>query len=69
MPFALQRRCLNDSALVPLSQGLSNEMAASAGLMGRPNQIEAVMSKLEKRAGISEDAVDDDPSNTKGENL
>jgi hypothetical protein len=60
---------LNESALVPLSQGLSNEMAASAGLMGRPNQIEAVMSKLEKRAGIFEDAVDDDPSNTKGENL
>lgn len=63
------KKVLNESALVPLSQGLSNEMAASAGLMGRPNQIEAVMSKLEKRAGLFEDAVDDDPSNTKGANL
>jgi len=36
--------------------------------MGR-HKIEAVMSKLEKRAGIFEDAVDDDPSNRKGENL
>lgn len=60
---------MNDSALVLLSQWLSNKMAASAGLMGRPNQIEAVISKLEKRAGIFEDAVDGDPSNTKGENL
>jgi enoyl-CoA hydratase/carnithine racemase len=40
---------LNSSALVPLAEGLANEMSASAKLMGKKNQIEAVMSKLEKR--------------------
>ncbi len=44
------KRVLNASGLVPLAEGLANEMAASASLMGRPNQIEAVMAKLEKRA-------------------
>ncbi len=42
---------LNESGLVPLAQGLANEMAASAGLMGKPNQIEAVISSLQKRPG------------------
>lgn len=40
---------LNDSVLVPLAEGLAAEMSASAGLMGKPNQIESVMSKLQKR--------------------
>ncbi len=31
-------------------------MAASSKLMGRPNQIEAVMAKLQKRPGTFEDA-------------
>jgi enoyl-CoA hydratase/carnithine racemase len=44
------KKLLNESALVPLAEGLANEMSASAGLMGRPNQIEAVMAKLQKRA-------------------
>jgi hypothetical protein len=35
--------------LVPLAEGLAAEMSASAGLMGKPNQIESVMSKLQKR--------------------
>jgi enoyl-CoA hydratase/carnithine racemase len=43
------KRVLNQSGLVPLAEGLANEMSASAGLMGGANQIEAVLSKLEKR--------------------
>jgi enoyl-CoA hydratase/carnithine racemase len=45
------KKLLNRSGLVPLSEGLANEMAASSKLMGSKNQIEAVMSKLEKRVG------------------
>jgi enoyl-CoA hydratase/carnithine racemase len=45
------KKLLNSSGLVPLSEGLANEMAASSKLMGSKNQIEAVMSKLEKRVG------------------
>ena len=45
------KKLLNTSGLVPLAEGLANEMAASSKLMGSRNQIEAVMSKLEKRAG------------------
>jgi enoyl-CoA hydratase/carnithine racemase len=44
------KKLLNESGLVPLAEGLANEMAASAKLMGGPNQIEAVVSKLQKRA-------------------
>jgi len=44
------KKLLNESALVSRAEGLANEMAASSALMGRPNQIEAVMSKLQKRA-------------------
>lgn len=54
------KKLLNESALVPLAEGLSNEMAASAGLMGGRNQIEAVMSRLEKRAARFDDAVVDE---------
>lgn len=43
------KRVLNRSGLVPLAEGLANEMSASAGLMGGANQIEAVMTKLQKR--------------------
>ena len=46
------KKLLNESALVPLAEGLANEMIASAGLMGGANQIEAVMAKLEKRPPI-----------------
>ena len=43
------KKLLNASALVPLAEGLANEMSASAGLMGGENQIEAVLAKLQKR--------------------
>jgi enoyl-CoA hydratase/carnithine racemase len=49
------KRLLNSSGLVPLAEGLANEMAASSALMGSKNQIEAVMSKLEKRTSHFED--------------
>jgi enoyl-CoA hydratase/carnithine racemase len=44
------KKLLNESGLVPLAEGLANEMAASSKLMGSPNQIEAVVAKLQKRA-------------------
>jgi enoyl-CoA hydratase/carnithine racemase len=43
------KKLLNASALVPVSDGLANEFRCSTELMGGKNQIEAVMSKLEKR--------------------
>jgi enoyl-CoA hydratase/carnithine racemase len=49
------KRLLNDAALVPLAEGLANEMSASAGLMGGKNQIEAVMAKLQKRPATFSD--------------
>jgi len=52
------KKVLNASGLVPLAEGLENEFLASAKLMGSKNQIEAVMSKLEKR----EPAFDDPAS-------
>jgi enoyl-CoA hydratase/carnithine racemase len=49
------KELLNSSGLVDLAQGLSNEMTASAGLMGGANQIESVVAKLQKRPPIFED--------------
>ncbi len=51
-PDALReaKRLLNASGLVSLREGLANEFAASARLMGGKNQIEAVMAKMQKRA-------------------
>jgi enoyl-CoA hydratase/carnithine racemase len=43
------KKLLNESGLVPLSEGLANEFKTTAGLMGGPNQIEAVVAKLQKR--------------------
>jgi enoyl-CoA hydratase/carnithine racemase len=43
------KRLLNDSGLVPLSEGLANEFKASSKLMGTPNQVEAVVARLQKR--------------------
>lgn len=51
------KKLLNQSGLIPLAEGLANEMAASGGLMGTRNQIEAVMSKLEKRTANFEDSA------------
>ncbi len=44
------KQLLNASALISLQEGLANEFDASAGLMGKKNQIEAVIAKLEGRA-------------------
>jgi len=52
------KKLLNTSGLVPLAEGLANEMAASSKLMGSKNQIEAVMSKLQKRPANFEDPED-----------
>jgi len=51
-PEALRaaKKLLNESGLVPLDEGLANEMKASSALMGTPNQMEAAFAKLEKRA-------------------
>ncbi len=43
------KKLLNDSGLVPLAEGLANEFNASASLMGRPNQVEAVVARMQKR--------------------
>jgi enoyl-CoA hydratase/carnithine racemase len=43
------KRLLNDSGLVPLAEGLANEFRLSSSLMGTPNQVEAVMARLQKR--------------------
>lgn len=43
------KKLLNESALVPVAEGLANEFQASAKLMGGRNQIEAVVAKLQKR--------------------
>ena len=49
------KRLLNESALVPLAQGLANEFEESGRLLGTSNQIEAVMAKLENRSPNFED--------------
>lgn len=43
------KQLLNASGLVPLREGLANEFAASARLMGGKNQIEAVVARMQKR--------------------
>jgi len=50
-PDAVQaaKRLLNQSALVPVAEGLAAEVSASAALVGTPNQIEAVMARFEGR--------------------
>jgi enoyl-CoA hydratase/carnithine racemase len=43
------KKLLNESGLVPVAEGLSNEFQASAKLMGTPNQIEAAVARMQKR--------------------
>jgi enoyl-CoA hydratase/carnithine racemase len=43
------KRVLNQSGVVSPAEGLANEVTASASLIGIPNQMEAVMARLEKR--------------------
>jgi enoyl-CoA hydratase/carnithine racemase len=51
------KKLLNASGLVPVGEGLANEFEASAGLMGTPNQVEAVMARLQKREPVFADPV------------
>lgn len=44
------KRLLNGSVGVDAAEGLALEQQLQAGLLGRPNQVEAVRSNLEKRA-------------------
>lgn len=50
-PDALRaaKQMLNNSALVSVREGLLEESDCSRGLMGTPNQLEAVLSTFEKR--------------------
>jgi len=43
------KRLLDESGLVPVADGLALEERLQRGLIGRPNQIEAVKANLEKR--------------------
>jgi enoyl-CoA hydratase/carnithine racemase len=43
------KRLLNQSALVPLAEGLAMEFECSGALMGTPNQMEAIGASFEKR--------------------
>jgi enoyl-CoA hydratase/carnithine racemase len=49
------KKLLNDSGLVPLAEGLANEFNASAALMGKPNQVEAVVARMQKRDPVFAD--------------
>jgi enoyl-CoA hydratase/carnithine racemase len=44
------KRLLNQSALLPLADGLAMEFECSGALMGSPNQMEAIGASFEKRA-------------------
>ena len=43
------KRLLNQSALLPLADGLAMEFECSGALMGSPNQMEAFAASFEKR--------------------
>lgn len=49
------KRLLNQSALVPLAEGLDMEFQCSGALMGTPNQLEAIGASFEKRRPRFED--------------
>jgi enoyl-CoA hydratase/carnithine racemase len=51
------KNLLNESGLVPVAEGLANEFQASAKLMGTPNQVEAVVARLQKREPAFSDPV------------
>lgn len=52
------KRLLNQSALLPLTEGLAMEFECSGALMGTPNQMEAITASFERR----EPRFDDLPS-------
>jgi enoyl-CoA hydratase/carnithine racemase len=49
------KRLLNQSALVPLAEGLAMEFECSGALMGSPNQMEAIGGSFEKREPVFQD--------------
>jgi enoyl-CoA hydratase/carnithine racemase len=49
------KRLLNDAPYADLRAGLQAEAKLQRGLMGRPNQVEAVQSNIGKRAPVFED--------------
>jgi enoyl-CoA hydratase/carnithine racemase len=49
------KRLLNQSALVPLAEGLAMEFEFSGALMGTPNQMEAIGASFEKREPVFQD--------------
>ena len=49
------KRLLNQSALVPLAEGLAMEFDYSGALMGSPNQMEAIGASFEKRGPVFQD--------------
>lgn len=51
------KRLLDQSGLIPVAEGLALEASLQRGLIGRPNQIEAVKANLEKRAPRFTDPV------------
>ncbi len=53
---ARAKRILNDAVLVDPKTGLTQESVEQGRLIGSPNQVEAVMSNLQKRPAIYTDA-------------
>lgn len=49
------KRILNRSGVVGVAEGLADEVATAAALVGSTNQIEAVMARLESRAPVFDD--------------
>ena len=50
------KKLLNQASLLSLEEGLQLEASLQKGLIGKPNQVEAVRSNLEKRAPNFSDA-------------
>jgi enoyl-CoA hydratase/carnithine racemase len=50
------KKLLNQSALVPVAEGLAAEVAAAAALVGTPNQVESSMARCERRAPVFTDS-------------
>jgi enoyl-CoA hydratase/carnithine racemase len=49
------KRLLNASGLLPLDEGLALEADLQRGLLGSPNQMEAVLANMEKRTPVFRD--------------
>jgi enoyl-CoA hydratase/carnithine racemase len=49
------KKLLNEAVLGSVEEGLALEAKLQAGLIGKPNQIEAVQANMEKRAPAFKD--------------